>query len=350
MRYTSLFAILMASSLFLSSCDNGEEVEKQYEIPTTYNFDNVNYSGQTARIKMLDSLSKLMRTGREGLKVNYADLEAIYKNTSGTLFGSDKQLFDKTFEGDRQDFLDQLQELSDISGLAEPGAVGKAGVEGGRLFNAEGVEPEQAIIKGLMGAILYYQATTVYLGVDKMSADNEEVIEGSGTAMEHHWDESFGYLAVPIDFPTNVEGLKFLGSYSNQRDEALGCNKKLMDAYLKGRAAISNNDLVARDEAIIEIKTQYENIIAASAIHYINETLANIADRPERNHVWSEGYGFLKSLKYNEDKKITTAKLNELIALYGTSPDALEVNDADLIAVKNELSTIYGFDNIKDTL
>lgn len=350
MKYTSLFTFLIASSLFLASCDNTEEVDKQYEIPTTYTFDNVNYSGQSERIKMLDSLSKLMRTGREGSKVAYADLEAVYKNTSGTLFGSSKQLFDKTYAADQQSFLDMLQALSDISGLEEAGSEGQAGVDGAYLFDENGVELEQVIIKGLMGAILYYQATTVYLSVDKMGVDNTEIVPGNGTAMEHHWDESFGYWAVPTDFPTNLEGIKFFGNYSNQRNELLGCNQKLMDAYLKGRAAISNKDMVARDEAIVEVKAQWENIVAASAIHYINESLANIANRPARNHQWSEGLGFLKSLKYNEDRKISLSKLDELIALYGNSPDALEVNDPNLNTVKNELSTIYGFDSIKDNL
>ncbi|MDN4165296.1 DUF4856 domain-containing protein [Cytophagales bacterium LB-30] len=343
--------LLIAATLFVASCTPEEESPKnEYEIPTTYNFENVDYSGQSARIQMLDSLGKLMRTSREGNAVSFSDLEAIYKNTSGTLFGSDKQLFDKTFEGDRQMFLDWMQDLATISATGVAGEPGVAGVDGSYLFDSNGVELEQVIMKGLMGAVLYYQATTIYLGLDKMNVDNETVEPGKGTAMEHHWDESFGYWGVPTDFPSNTEGIKFFGSYSNQRNEQIGTNQALMDAYLKGRAAISNKDMAARDEAIDAVRANWELIVAANVIHYINGTLANIGDRPTRNHQWSEGYGFLLSLKYNDERKISLADWQTAMENMGTSPDALEVNDPNLLAVKNTLSTIYGLDAVKDIL
>jgi len=60
-----------------------------------------------------------------------------------------------------------------------------------------------------MGACLYYQATSVYMGASKMDVDNETIVPGEGTAMQHHWDEAFGYFSVPKDFPLNKSGLFF---------------------------------------------------------------------------------------------------------------------------------------------
>ena len=107
------------------------------------------------------------------------------------------------------------------------------------MIGGDGLDHAQLIEKGLMGACLYYQATSVYFGDDRMNVDNEMVEVGEGTEMEHHWDEAFGYFGVPKDFPTSTDGLFFWGSYSNQRNGILESNQKLMDAFLKGRAAIS---------------------------------------------------------------------------------------------------------------
>ena len=54
----------------------------------------------------------------------------------------------------------------------------------------------------------------------------------------------------------------FIAKYSNTVDGRLGTNKKIMDAYLKGRAAIANNDETALNEAVEVLYKQLELVFA----------------------------------------------------------------------------------------
>jgi len=193
---------------------------------------------------------------------------------------------------------------------------------------------------------LYYQATGVYLEFGKMNVDNETVIEGEGTTMEHHWDEAFGYFGVPTNFPTDADGLVFWGSYSNQRNAILGSNQKLMDALLKGRAAISNKDLEIRDVAIAEARAEWELIAVGSALHYLNDGMANFSDMALRSHSLSEAIGFIYSLQFNPVKKITNTEVGELLNLIANSNDfsqmnLYDANVADLEIARNQLADYY---------
>jgi hypothetical protein len=134
----------------------------------------------------------------------------------------------------------------------------------------------------------------------------------------------------------------------NQRDLSIGCNKIIMDAFIKGRAAISNKDMATKKAQISIIRTEIERIFASSAIHYMNETAKNIADPAKRSHALSEGYGFINALKYNTNKKISQTELNEIYTILGDN--FYQITADKLTQVKNKLSAIYGMDSIKDTL
>jgi len=139
-----------------------------------------------------------------------------------------------------------------------------------------------------MGALLYYQSTAVYFEPGKIDGDNTSITEGRGTEMEHAFDEAFGYFGVPTNFPTSTDGLVFWGNYSNNRNPVLECNQPIMNAFLKGRAAISNKDLVGRDEAIAEVRKYWELISVGSALHYLNAGIANFEDKAIALHGLSE--------------------------------------------------------------
>jgi hypothetical protein len=223
------------------------------------------------------------------------------------------------------------------------------------LLDEHGVEIAQLIEKGLMGACFYYQAATVYLGEDRMNADNEDVEPGRGTAMEHHWDEAFGYWGVPTDFPSNTDGLFFWGVYTNRRDPLIDCNQPLMDAFLEGRAAISNDDLTTRDEAIVDIRREWEEVVAATAVNYLNTAMNNFDDMAIRAHALSEGVAFLYSLQFNPEKRITNDQVSSILELMGGSTDYLnqnfyQVNMTDLQTARDQIAAIYGFESIADQL
>jgi hypothetical protein len=344
----SFAALLISGAFFFAGCDK-PQVEPAYIVPETYNFENVDFSGQTGRLNQLSEMSTYMKTSRVvGVKVTEEKLLEYFTNPNGNIGGTDKKLEDKIYQPHKAQFLEYFQKLEEISSTTEAGAVGKAGVDGGYLFDENGVEIEQLIEKGLMGAVFYYQATSVYLSPEKINVDNVSVTPGKGTAMEHHFDEAFGYLGLPVDFKTNKTGLRFHGKYSNDRNEKIGTADKKFDAFLLGRAAISNKDLAKRDEAIVTIKENWELAVAATAISYINKGIANMNARPTRNHNLSEAIAFIMALRYNIDKKISNDQINQALENIGTNLDNAEL--LKLRAARDLISNVYGLNNVKDQL
>ncbi len=359
----NFYKILAIIAVFgLSACEKDEEKNptSTYTVPSTYSFENISYTGQTQRIAMLDELVLVARSGNTtGTTVSATKLREMYANVNNPfanneLNTSGKQIKDKTFLGDRALFEAYFDTLESVSASAQSGSNGVAGrittLDGTStyLFDERGVEYKEVIEKGLYGALLYYQMTSVYLANEKMNVDNETVVAGQGTAMQHHWDEAFGYFGVPVDFPTNTTGVKFLGRYTNARDAKIGCNKKIMDAFIKGRAAINNKDYTTRDAQIEIISSELEKALAATAINYLNQAKANFADDARRNHTLSECRGFVNALKYNIRKKITDAQITELKNLLGNNNYEITVNSIE--AMKTILADVYGLQSEKDTL
>ncbi|RIJ37808.1 DUF4856 domain-containing protein [Pontibacter oryzae] len=362
-RHTTLALIGLAACVSFTSCSDDEDDTVSYQVPATYNFENVNYSGQTARIAMLDELNNYIKTANAGAPLDAQKLQNMYSNTGqpfsdASLNASGKQLKNKTALTAQPVFEQLLTDVASASQNANTNATnGTAGILTSTTDNtkkyfvsAKGVEYGQVIQKGLMGAVFYSQAVDGYLSTEKIgpAVDNTTVTPGEGTTMEHHWDEAFGYFGAPKDFPTNVTDTKYWANYSNQVNLALGSNKVLMDAFLKGRAAISAKDMKAKDEAIATIRTEWERLVAASAIHELNAAKNNLADQAKKSHYLSEAIGFVMGLQYKTDRKLTDAKYQEVRAaigenLYNTTAD--NINTAI-----NILSTTYGMDSIKGQL
>lgn len=366
MKNYRLPILFSAMVIMASSCEKDvpepiiTPVTPAYTVPTAYNFTNVNYTGQTQRIAMMDEISTYMKTGNTAGTVLDAQLmKDMYANTGSPfsdsiLNTSGKQLKNKTFSLDQSMFEGFFDSLALASQSTVIGTNGSAGVVVSSsdpakkyLCSANGIEYNQLVTKGLMGAVFYYQATSYYLE-NIATDDNVTVTTGEGTAMEHHWDEAFGYFGVPADFPITLTGLKYWGSYSNQRNAVLGTNATIMNAWLKGRAAIANSDYTARDEAKTTIRDNWEKVCAASAIHYINAAKTHLTDDAVRNHELSECLGFIMSLKYSTVKKITDTQLAQVQSYIGTN--LYNVTTANLDMAKDLLSTVYGLDSVKDTL
>jgi hypothetical protein len=355
----------IAASMAFSSCnDDNENAAPKYEVPTTYNFQNVNYSGQQTRIAMLDELNTYIRTGNSGALLDAQKMKHMYANTnapfaSAELNTSGKNLKDKTLLTAQpviEGYLDAVANASiSVGAPAVPGIsagilTSSADATKKYLVDANGVEFGQLIQKGIMGTVFYYQVVDHYLTAEEIGSavDNTTVKEGEGTAMEHHWDEAFGYFGVPKDFPTNTTGVKYWGSYTRQVDPAIGSNKKLMDAFLKGRAAISAKDNAGKDAAAAQLRTEWERLVVSAAIHELNAATKSIADQAVKCHLLSEAKGFLLGLKSKSDRKITDAQYNEVMAKLGTN--FYNTTGADVAAAIDLLSGVYGLDSIKASL
>ncbi|MCB9081919.1 MAG: DUF4856 domain-containing protein [Lewinellaceae bacterium] len=355
------FAYSLLIAVACWSCQQENPDTPTVVLPTTYSFDHVNYSGQTQRLAMLLELGEYMKSANAGgIILDETKLLAQYANQPGAGFRqtyeASKQLRDKTFPAEQTHIETLLRELTKASqaGANTSAAPGLAGIvtstDGTKkyLLAANGLEYAQVIEKAIMGATLYYQATAVYLSEGKMNVDNTTITPGEGTMMQHHWDEAFGYLGVPIDFPANTNGLYFWGTYTNRRDPLLGVNQKLMNAFIKGRVAIGNKDYTTRDATISEVRNYWEQVVAATALNYLNTAIVQFDDLAVRTHAISEGVAFIYSLQFNPSKKITNDEVKQLLLLSGGGDTFLSMNlynvtKANLETARQQLAAKYGW-------
>jgi len=371
-KYIILSAITIGSLVFSCKKDKSPEPETTptptgptYTVPTTYTFTNVNYSGQTTRLDMLNELGVYMKTANtSGTVLDAQKMKDMYSNSNNqfsslALNTSGKQIKDKVFSLDQSMFEAYMDTLASVSTSTVTGSNGVAGVVTSPndatkkyLCAANGIEYTQVIEKGLMGALAYYQTAAVYLDDSKIgvTVDNTTVVAGQGTAREHHWDEAFGYFGAPVDFPNTatISQARFWAKYCNARNTILSSNATIMNAFLKGRAAISNNDNTTKEEQRTIIRDNWEKVIAATIISYINSTKNNFADDAVRNHNLSEVIGFIMNLKYNPTKKITNAQITQLEGYIGRN--LYNVTTQNLDNAKDLLSTVYGLDSVKNSL
>ncbi len=358
-------ALLAGLVLLFVGCKK-DQPGLSYDIPETYNFMPASYDGQLQRLRMFTELKAYMKTAQTGAVLDRHILQARYTNDIDNAqwignYDASKQLRGKTFESEQPTFDALFAKLATDSESTVAGSEGQAGIvtslEGNKkyLLSATGLDNAQLIEKGLMGACLYYQATGVYFSPARMDVDNVTVTPGEGTDMEHHFDEAFGYFGVPADFPSRTDGVVFWGQYSIERNQVLDSNQRMMAAFLKGRAAISNQDIATRDVAIAEAQANWERIAVGSAIHYLNSTLSTFDDMALRGHQLSEALGFIYALQFNPEAKISYTQIRELLQLVGGTADFATMNlyaatIANLQQAKDQLANYYGLQREKDEL
>lgn len=341
-----------------NSCIYGKE--EPYMIPSTYGFTDANgnstvyFQGQTDRLDQLSEMVTLMKTGTT-TALSAQDLKDMFANTNGDgngnfSFSSTKQLKDKCFALDQAMFegwMDSIAQASLSNGVSA--ANGQAGVLSSGtstyLFDKKGKEYVQFIEKGLMGAVFFYQALNVYFSSSKMDVDNSVPVDPAAgsyyTAMEHHWDEAFGYFGVPLNFPT-AEATRFWGKYCSLQDPALNCNADMMDNFLKGRAAISASYYSDRDAAIQAIRREWEDISAYQAITYINGAIANFGtDEAKFLHELSEAYAFAWNLRYAPEttRRMTQLEHSELMGMF--KDNFWDMTISDLTAIKTAIEAKF---------
>lgn len=380
---TRILLPLLAVTVLFAACEKDPEESPvpspagtMYDVPSTYTFSDsdgnstVNFSGQYQRLDMLSEMTALMKTANtSGVSIAQDVLLEMYGNTYASwsdannlgLVGSSKNLKSKTAAGSGtpdptiqtafEELMTNLTALSETTTTGnDAGGPGVAGVVVSTsnpskqyLQDAEGHEYMQRIEKGLMGAVFYNQMLVVYLGEGKMNVDNAAPVDpGNGkfyTAMEHHWDEAFGYFTTATDYPENGTD-RFWGKYAAGREDLLGSASALSQAFRTGRAAIANDDMAERDAQIAIIRNEMERVAAGTAIHYLNAAVTHFADDAMRNHALSEAWAFMEALPYGHDPVMNFNETQTLLAQMGS--DFYAVTSANLIAVRDQLSQTFG--------
>ncbi|MCA9707714.1 MAG: DUF4856 domain-containing protein [Myxococcales bacterium] len=263
----------------------------------------------------------------------------------------------------------------------------------------QGVHYGELMVKFLLGAVNYSQGTDDYLDDDAdghgLLSDNTMPEEGEPfTALEHAWDEGFGYWGGARDYlaytddelageggrpdyaagwhDTDGDGTIDLTREINfgasvnaaKRDRGsvvpTDLSDQTMRAFLHGRAIIAAVDGDLSPEQLAALQQQrdaavlgWEQSLAATAVHYINDVLQDMAaaDYDFTGHAghWSELKGFLLSLQFNPRARLSRDDLTRLHALVGEAPVApgsaeADAYRADLLSARALLGTAYGFD------
>jgi hypothetical protein len=355
-KYITILCVLGVAMILATGCKKSSDPIPSYAIPTTYNFDNANFADATIRLGMLTEIGSLTKLATSG-PIDGSKIKAMLTNT-GSPFAtaayntSGTQVNDQFAPAFKTDILSFIDSLVKVAATGKTASRGVAGV-GASTANAAtkyaetgaGVNYAQVINKGFMGGFVTYQEATIMSNIS--TYDNTTNVNGE-TAMEHAWDMAFGYWGVPVDFPTNKTGAKFWGSYTTQVDSGYKANKILMDAFLKGRAAISakdNNTVTAQAAIILQV---FDRLNAAGALQEVQETKAAISDNIIRNSRMSEMYGFIYGIKYNPKHSLSDTQYNALLALFPAN--FYDLTLAQLNALRDAIATPYGFDAVKDIL
>lgn len=203
-----------------------------------------------------------------------------------------------------------------VNNVATPGNAGRLGRY---LVDGNGYEVNQVIQKALIGAVLLDQINNVLLSDNGLKADNSKVVTGKAySELEHNWDLAYGYLTKNAIMTTDITATpreRFLAGYLNEKNGP--ASPKVYLAFLKGRAAIVNNDAAGVKAQADIIRTELEKTIALSSLSYLNNWKAASA-LDVKAHALGEGLGFIYSLrfctKYGADAAFSDNILTGLMA------------------------------------
>ena len=195
-------------------------------------------------------------------------------------------------------YVDMANVSKSVSTTATKGVAGKLGTY---LVDAKGIETAQIIQKTLIGALQLDYICNILL-VQGLDADNRTLVAGKNySQLEHNWDEAYGILTLnPIYLMGSTDAVRgttesLMGSYIWEFNKA--SYAKIFPAFLKGRAAIVNNDKAELKTQATFIRTEIEKAIASAAVGYLAKWKTSTTDAA-RAHAIGEGLGFIYSLRY----------------------------------------------------
>jgi len=261
----------------------------------------------------------------------------------------------------------------------------------------EGQDLNQLIQKFSRMAIAYSQAVDDYLDDDiegkGLLQTHSTVVDGKNySALEHSWDEGFGYFGASTAYgtwsdadiktgynDTNEDGLIDLktevcwGHSINAAKRDLGSaegyaptdfTSEAWSGFASGRQLLSDTEDELTADQLTELKAYrdqavmaWEKAVASTVVHYINDVLQDMghigsAEYNFANHAkhWSEMKGFALGLQFNRNSPLSDTDFGTLHALFGKAPilqgsSELSSYQQSLLDARDLLGASYGFDS-----
>lgn len=380
------FTLVLTAIAALAACDDDDDVKPDLRADIDYAVldSQADYSGQfvdkdglstvdftegNIRYEMFQALNYHSTSSvSANIAIDASKLENLYTNTGNPFYDittpaisvtgailntSGLQLRDVTAsslssadaEVVRTALEDEFEAIATASlSVNETAAIGQAGKLGAYLVDDKGIEIAQIIQKSLIGSLQLDYISNVLLD-GGLNADNHSLVSDNNySALEHNWDIAYGLLTlneVYLKGSTDATRgtVEFgLGSYIWEYNKANYAN--IYPAFLKGRAAIVNNDRAELQKQATFIRTEMENSIARAALGYLDKWKTGDTDAA-RAHAIGEGLGFIYSLRFAKLHGGDAAFSDNLInGLVGSENgfwdlDATKINTAaDAIKVK----------------
>lgn len=261
----------------------------------------------------------------------------------------------------------------------------------------EGHDLQRLLANFLHGAISFSQTADDYLDDDEpgkgLLSDHSEADDGAPyTALEHAWDEGFGYFGGSRDFglrgkaavasspvsdsmPTDAQTdltreINWpMAVHASQRDVEATVDQQFArtawDAFIGGRHVLAESGGPLTDSEMVALRQfrddavgAYEAVFAATAVHYINGVLVDMGrigtdDYSFELHSanWSEMKGMALALQFNPRSPLSDADSLSLHEWMGMGPVGPESDSAtqeaykqDLLAARDLLGSAFGLD------
>jgi hypothetical protein len=357
MKNFRIIGLSISIVLALSSCSEDDPTfdKPVLNIGTTYpgaNFEN-NAAEEISLVNNQNSLASLAKSVRTpGVSVTKAELMSLFNNISNK---TTNHMIEVLTSSDGY-----FQSLEDASSGATfiPGDLNsEGGFLSGRVFNEQGVEPDEIVDKGLYGGTLYNAAIPIMSG-DISVSDVDKLVALFGANPD-----------FPNSGSSNVSNPDIkMANYAARRDknDGNGLYTQFKTAAIKlktyAEAGAAYNDEKA--QALTDLKTAWEKANAATVINYCHAAISTLsstnlsdADIASGLHSYSEGLGFMdgwRTIPQNH-KQITDSQIDEILVLmnapYGQPATSYTfVTDAvnqlpKLQTVISRLQSIYSFSN-----
>ena len=386
-KFALSLCLIGALTTSCSSDDDNSGGGNDVVAPATYQFErngmtSVSYSGQTTRILMAEELIDALKDP----SFSEMQLDAMFNHQEGdidfsdaSLNTSDKSIRSKTaasfdfFTSNttdanaiKADFESWIAEqVADVypnwANTATPGNPGQLTENGGsvRYVNAKGLELNQAVNKGLIGALMGDQLMNNYISKDLLAQfeatnDSETLVTDKNyTDMEHDWDEAFGYLYGTDDaLAPQLNQDSFLNKYLQRVEndpDFTGIAQDIYNAFKLGRAAIVAKNYDVRNEQAEIIREKISEVIAIRAVYYLQSGKLTLGtDNASAFHDLSEGFGFIYSLQFTrkpntDEAYFTKAEVDAYIAQLMTGNGFWDVTSTMLDDMSDDIAGRFNF-------
>ncbi len=317
---TRAFTATLLGFTLLTGCQSDEN-KPALSIPTQY--DSTNFTtNTTVQAAVRSQLAAFVAEAQKGRnianKLNYNTLTQLYNAGSPSLKSITTPYYAAKVDGTGQ-WLDMMSKASGNNYTpAPPTANSVGGVYGGYLFDANGLEIEQMIDKGLYGATLYNHAITL-MSQPLTAATADQLVSIFGASPEFPNTNTASKTQNPD---------RFMALYAARRDknDGKGLYTQQKANFIKLQAAIKAGSKYKQeqDEALAAIKLTWEKANAATIINYCHAVISTMsstnptdAQKGAALHAYGEAVGFIHGWRTlpQQHKRITDSQIDAILTL-----------------------------------